>query len=216
MSSSRHLQIAGVNNLRDEPGAPSRATFVVLFSCLLLLAGCVSRHAGATSAPVLSVANIKGEMIDPLQIAKEQPIVLIFVRTDCPVSNRYAPEIERLYRAYAPKRILFWLVYPDADTKAAEIKEHLREFGLDVPAVRDPKHALVRATGVRVTPEAAVLVPASKLVYRGRIDDRMADFGKERPQAREHDLEQVLQGIASGTTGAPRTTKAIGCYISER
>jgi peroxiredoxin len=162
------------------------------------------------------VTGIVGDSVDPLRAAREKPAVLIFVRTDCPVSNRYAPEIERLYRSYSPRGIIFWLVYPDPDTKLAEIKQHLQEYGLDVPTLRDPKHTLVRASGVSVTPEVAVLIPpASKLVYRGRIDDRMADFGKERPQARERDLEQVLEEIVSGKTVAPRTTRAIGCYISD-
>ena len=29
--------------------------------------------------------------------------VLIFISTDCPISNRYAPEIKRLHDEFAPK-----------------------------------------------------------------------------------------------------------------
>jgi hypothetical protein len=39
--------------------------------------------------------------------------VLVFVRTDCPISNRYAPELRRLQDRFAPRGMAFWLVYPD-------------------------------------------------------------------------------------------------------
>ena len=46
----------------------------------------------------------------PLRAA--EPIrVLVFTTTDCPISNRYAPEIQRLAAKYDNK-IRFVLVYP--------------------------------------------------------------------------------------------------------
>ena len=39
--------------------------------------------------------------------------VLIFVSTDCPVSNRYAPEITRLLEEFSPRGVRFQLVYPN-------------------------------------------------------------------------------------------------------
>jgi len=201
------------------------SNFVILHSNLLrrlirvwalslFLSGCSTHQASLNS----SVTDLNRRPANPLVIAKSQPVVLLFVRTDCPVSNRYAPEIERLYRAYARHHINFWLVYPDADTTTSDILKHQRDYSLDVPALRDPTHELVRAASATATPEAAVFVPGSPpvLAYRGRIDDRMADFGKERPEARERDLENVLEGIAAGKKMAPRTTKAVGCYITER
>jgi hypothetical protein len=188
--------------------------FILALLLSLVLCGCATDNmCRGTSATDLS-----NRPVNPLRTARSQPTVLLFVRTDCPVSNRYAPEIERLYRAYAPHHITFWLVYPDADTSTSDILKHEREYSLDVPALRDPAHQLVRAAGATATPEAAVFLPGSPsiLAYRGRIDDRIADFGKQRPEARERDLENVLEAIAAGKKIAPRTTKAVGCYISER
>src|ERR1700729_1688584 len=42
-----------------------------------------------------------------------QARVFIFVRTDCPITNRYAPELQRLSEAFAADAVQFWLVYPD-------------------------------------------------------------------------------------------------------
>ena len=43
----------------------------------------------------------------------EKAVVLLFARTDCPVSNRYAPDLQRLYEKFAPQGIDFRLVYPE-------------------------------------------------------------------------------------------------------
>jgi hypothetical protein len=67
--------------------------------------------------------------------------------------------------------------------------------------------------GVTVTPEVAVFLPDRTRVYRGRIDNWYESFGRARPQPTERDLSDVLQAILAGPGVAPRTTKAIGCYI---
>ena len=220
MSFIRPLRFLATHTRKLKGGQPTifGSALAFLFACFLLVEGCASTNdTQYDSAITNGITNLEGVSADPLRIARHQPVVLIFVRTDCPVSNRYAPEIERLYQAFSAQGIAFWLVYPDADPTAVAIKDHLREYRLDVPALRDPKHALVRASGVSVTPETVVLLPSSSQpIYRGRIDDRMADFGKERPEAREHDLENVLQKIVAGKKVTARTTKAIGCYISEK
>ena len=136
-------------------------------------------------------------------------------RTDCPIANRYAPELRRIRDRFA-RTARFWLVYADpTETPEAE-RRHAEAFGYGFDAVRDPRHDLVRLAGARVTPEAAVFVLGAdgpRLVYRGRIDDRNVDFGRTRPAPTVHDLEDVLLAIASGKAGPPRTTTAVGCAI---
>jgi hypothetical protein len=142
-------------------------------------------------------------------------MVLIFVRTDCPISNRYAPEIQRLYQKYASQGISFWLVYPEPDTSAAEITQHSKEYRLSLPALRDVRHSLVRKAGVRVTPEAAVFSSDGREIYRGRIDDRFVDFGKERPAPTQRDLDAALRSVLDHAPMPSRETLAVGCYISD-
>jgi thiol-disulfide isomerase/thioredoxin len=40
--------------------------------------------------------NLDGKATDPFKMADGRVIVLLFVRTDCPISNRYAPAIQKL------------------------------------------------------------------------------------------------------------------------
>jgi thiol-disulfide isomerase/thioredoxin len=167
------------------------------------------------------VLDLQGRAVNPLAPGEGKVVVLIFVRTDCPISNRYAPEIKRLAAKYASPKVDFWLVYPNADESAEAVRRHLKDYGYELGALRDPRHALVKLTGVSVTPEAAVFVRGEAAqpgvpVYRGRIDDRFVAFGKMRPEPTTRDLEEVLDALRQDKQVAPRRTAAVGCFISEQ
>ena len=159
--------------------------------------------------------DLAGQRVDPFDAAGAKAIVFIFLATECPISNRYAPEIRRVAEKFARSGVKFWLVYADPDTSADALRNHLKEFQLPPDALRDPKHALVKLSQVRVMPEAAVFLPGRRLVYHGRIDNRYADFGKDRPEATEHDLENVLGAVLQGKPAPYSTKRAIGCYIPD-
>src|SRR6267154_632496 len=79
--------------------------------------------AGMATAQI-TTPDAAGRPVQLFDQSSSKLVVLIFVRTDCPIANRYAPEIERLYRAYA-SRVAYFLVYPDAHESAATIQKHL-------------------------------------------------------------------------------------------
>src|SRR5256885_2236573 len=161
------------------------------------------------------VVDLAGHALDPFDAAEAKAIVFIFISTDCPISNRYAPEIRRVEEEFARSGVRFWLVYADADTSSDAIRKHVKEYHLPQQVLRDPRQTLVRLAQVRVTPEGAVFLPGGPLVYHGRIDNRYADLGKERPEATQHDLEEVLKAIVQGKPVPFSTGKAVGCYIPE-
>lgn len=167
---------------------------------------------GSTTG-IPGLVDLNGRSINPFEATDAKAIVFIFVGTDCPISNRYAPEIQRLFTKYASQGIDFWLVYPAPERQPAEIARHVKEFQLSLRVLRDPRHTLVNRAGVRVTPEAAVFLRDGSVVYRGRIDDKFADFGKERPSPTRRDLDETLLSILNGKPIPNVTTLAIGCYI---
>ncbi len=149
-----------------------------------------------------------------LTAAAAVPTVLVFTTTDCPISNRYAPEITRLTEKFAGKARVV-LVYPVASDTEAMIREHVKKFGYTNEWRRDVDQKLVKQTGVTVTPETAVLGADQKLLYRGRIDDRYVDFGKQRPQPTVRDLERSLEAILAGKPVPVAETRAVGCFLSD-
>ena len=153
---------------------------------------------------------------DPLRDARsKKAVVLFFVGHDCPISNAYAPEIKRICAQYTPRHIGFYMVYPDPDLSLADAQKHAREYGYTVPILLDPGHRLTRKAGATITPEAAVLAPNGKLLYRGRIDDLYIGFGKRRYEATRHDLRDALDAVTRDKPVAQPFTKSIGCFIPD-
>src|SRR4030081_631917 len=85
--------------------------------------------------------DLHGKPVDPFVVARDKVVVLIFVRTDCPVSNRYAPTVQQL-SAQNREKASFFLVYPSRKETPAAIPKHDREFGYTLAALRDPQHIL--------------------------------------------------------------------------
>jgi hypothetical protein len=170
----------------------------------------------APAAADLRVEDLGGRVVDPLVAsAGARAVVLLFVSVDCPVSNRYAPEVRRLHDRLAPEGVRFWLVYPNPLETPAAIRAHLKAFGYPAAAVRDPHQDLARRVGASITPEAAVFDRDRRVVYRGRIDDRYVSLGVERPAPTRRDLALALSATLSGHAVEMPMTQAVGCFIAD-
>jgi hypothetical protein len=171
--------------------------------------------AAVTRTEALAVRTLDGRSVDPFA-GPQRGTALVFVHPDCPVSNRYAPELNRLHDEFAARKVALWLVYPGRDDSEATIRDHYRAYAFRVPALRDPDFVLADLAGATMTPEAAVFTRGARglqRVYRGRIDDRAVRLGVWRATARTRDLAAVLDRLVAGEPLVPFTTQAVGCYI---
>ncbi len=164
-------------------------------------------------AHAVAVMDDQGVMHHPLELHGNKAAAFIFVAVDCPISNGYAPEINRIVDGYEKKGIDFYLVYPDPAQTADQVKQHATAYHYKCPALLDSKHQLVDRFHVTVTPEVAVVGKTGQLLYRGRIDDFYVDFGKQRYAPTTHDLRDALDAIISDRPVPNPVTKAIGCEI---
>lgn len=181
----------------------------LLLGIALAVSGC-GAPTPAGSAPV-SATDVDGT---ELAVFADGPAtVLVFVATACPISNRYAPEIQRIAAAYAERGVGFRLIYPDGDDTADAIRSHRDAFSLPGPALRDPDLSLARLAGVAVTPEAAVFDGGRVRRYRGRIDDRVVEFGRARPAPTRHDLAEAVEAVLRGDAVDEPERPAVGCAI---
>jgi hypothetical protein len=141
--------------------------------------------------------------------------VLLFLATECPISNRYMPEIRRIYEAYAGRGVKFRILLPEPGLGAAQAADWAQNYGPELPWELDGAQREVKRAGATMTPEAAVF-QAGRLVYRGRIDDRYVSWGKAAAEPAQRDLCAALDGGLAGKKLALRTTKSWGCYIESR
>ena len=176
----------------------------------IITVACLNMSAASPATGV----DLAGKQVDPLRSNPGKVVVLVFIRTDCPISNRYAPTIQRISASYAGKAV-FWLVYPDKIESSAAIEQHLREYGYKLPALHDPQHALVKLGQAEVTPDVAVFDPSGQLVYHGRIDNWYVSFGHARPAPTTHELDDAIQAALKGNKPPVATADGIGCYISD-
>lgn len=175
------------------------------------LAGC---GGPAPVADDRALADIDGTSLGTLaHPAHGRWSTLIFVATECPVSNQYAPEIMRICTGYQPAGAQCALVYSGSHVRAEAVRRHREEFGLELPAVLDPDRTLAARAGASVTPQAVVFNSDGRPAYSGRIDNLYAELGRRRHSATEHDLRDSLEDLAAGRPVRKPRTQAIGCYI---
>ena len=199
----------GVANLRSAGGV-RRLLRCALLMVLLPLAGMQAQN-GANLG-----VDLQGHAVRQLDAPGVRVVVLVFAASDCPISNRYVPEIARLRREFAARGVRFWWVFPNADDTAPKVRRHDRAFSIEEDVVLDRRQTLVKRSQVRTTPEAAVFAVEKdglREAYHGRIDDRYIAFGQERPQAQRHDLAEAIAATLEGKQAQAAGGPAVGCSI---
>jgi hypothetical protein len=170
---------------------------------------------GHARNPFASAGHASSVHTTPAQASSARARVFLFVRTDCPITNRYAPELRRLSQEFGARGAEFWLVYPDPAATVQSIRDHVAQYAFPGTVLRDPRHDLVKRARVTIAPEAAVFDAAGRLMYHGRIDDQWVNPGKARPVARTHDLEDAISAVLAGRPPAQFETHAVGCWLAD-
>jgi hypothetical protein len=195
-----------------------KTTNACVFLAAFFLASSISAIAAAYGQ------DETGHPVTSLGTQKTRAIVLVFLASDCPISNRYLPELKRLKGEFTQKDVAFWLVYPNFSETAGGVRKHLAGFSVSMRILLQPSPELMALTPATMTPESAVLTPTSGAdgkqtltsKYLGRIDNRYAEIGRERPAATEHDLEQAIRAVLLQQTVKKADGPPVGCGIVSR
>jgi len=168
----------------------------------------------AGGLPSFTLRDTRDALHSPAEWRDKKAVVLFFTMTDCPLSNGFVPEMNRIRAAYESRGIAFFAVQADTTVSDAEVQKHAQEYAFTFPVLLDPRQVLAKMTGATTVPEAAVLSPAGKLLYLGRIDNRSEDFEIRRPEPTEFDLRDALDATLAGRPPAHPRTRAFGCAIT--
>ncbi len=166
-------------------------------------------------APAFTLKDVDGKDHSLDEYLKSKYTVLIFIATQCPISNAYNERMAALHNDYTSKQIAFVGINSNKQEDVEEIKEHSAKNSFKFPMLKDWNNVVADAYGAQLTPEIFVLDNKGVLQYHGRIDDWYVDFGKQRPSPTLHDLEQVLEAILRGDPVPKATAPAVGCYIPD-
>ena len=189
------------------------------YACALLITMLLSSACTAIAATY--GLDGSGHSITQLGTPKTRAIVLVFLASDCPISNRYLPELKRLETEFEQQNVVFWMIYPNYSETAAGVREHLTGYGVPMHILLKPSPDLMKLATATITPESAVLTAAVgkngketlSTAYLGRIDNRYVEIGRERPAATEHDLEQAIRAVLSAQPVKKADGPPVGCGI---
>lgn len=164
------------------------------------------------SPAVAQVTDPAGRPVAPLATAAPAT-VLVFTAVDCPISDRYAPEVKRIAASYAARGVRVWIVYANRGERAEAARAHAESFGYGLPVAIDATATLADRAHAEVTPEAAVFDAQGRLAYHGRIDDRYVDFGVDRATPTTHELDDALTAVLAGRAVPTPAVPGVGCAI---
>ena len=150
------------------------------------------------SGAVHSLASLKGK----------NGAVLIFIATQCPVSNGYNERMEKLAQDYKARGINFIGINANSTESAADVKDHAARNNLTFAILKDSGNKIADMLGATRTPEAYFLDAGNKLLYHGRIDN-----SRDITQVNSSELRDALEATLSGKPVPKATASAFGCSI---
>jgi len=180
----------------------------LLFSTLAVAHDMKSLKVGE-SVPPFALKNYDGKELSLPKVLKENKLtVLMFISTECPVSNGYNERMEQLYATYSKKGVAVIGINANKAEDVKAIAEHAKKHGFEFPILKDERNKVADQYGAQVTPETYVLNPTGKLVYHGRIDD-----SRNPAKVQSHDLADALDKLLAGKEVTVTEAKAFGCTI---
>lgn len=177
--------------------------------CLMLTA-----VAAFAASPAFNLRDTVGVQHTAQEWRGKKAAVVFFIMTDCPLSNGYVPEMNRIRADYEKQGIAVYAAHSNPFIDDAAVKKHVGEFGYTFPVLLDPKLKLARVAGATTVPEVAVFSSSGELAYLGRIDNRMEDITRRRTVATEHELRDALDAVIAGIAPKIARTRAVGCSIN--
>jgi peroxiredoxin len=179
----------------------------LIFIYYLSIVACVS-HSSPEKINDFTLADYNGKKHSLSDYKESKAIVIIFIATECPVSNDYNSRMEKIYNDYKEKGIAFLGINSNKAESIERIKEHAEDKGLTFAILKDEKNIIADQFSASFTPEVYVLNSDFNIMYHGRVDN-----ARDESEVVTKDLENALNEILAGKEVSKKETKAFGCSI---
>lgn len=155
-----------------------------------------------------TLPDAKGKSVEVGNWGKSKATVIMFVSTQCPVSNAYNERMEKLATDYSAKGVRFVGVNSNKQESSAEIAEHSAKNGFTFPILKDKGNLVADKFAAKVTPETYLVNSKGDLVYHGQIDNSLNES-----KVKAHPLAAALDAVLAGKPVTEREVAAFGCSI---
>src|SRR5262249_32388376 len=143
----------------------------------------------------------------------KKAVVVIFLGTECPISNGFLPRLAQLHKDYAGKGVQIVGINSNSQDTADRVAEHAGKNELPFPVLKDEDTLVADQFGAKRTPEVFVLDGERTVRYQGRVDDQLG-YGFKRGQPTRRDLVEALEEVLAGKPVTVASTPVAGCLIA--
>ncbi|MBI4548655.1 MAG: thioredoxin family protein [Ignavibacteriae bacterium] len=176
---------------------------------LLAFAGELKYLRIGEEVPSFTLKNVDGKTYTLDSIKKQNKFtVLMYIATECPVSNAYNERMVKLYDTFLKRGVAFVGINSNKQETVDAIATHSKKNSFQFPVLKDEKNIIADAYGAQVTPEVFVINPQGKLLYHGRIDDH-----RNPTKVTSNDLTDALEKLLAGKELTLTEPRAFGCTI---
>lgn len=160
------------------------------------------------AAPDFTLPDADGKEHSLASLKGKSGTLILFIATQCPVSNAYNARMQKLADDYRAKAVNVVGINSNSTEPAAEVKSHAAANGLNFTILKDPGNQIADRYDAQVTPEAYLLDASGKLVYQGRIDNSRYGYVIIATELRD-----AIEATLAGRVVEKAEVKAFGCSI---
>jgi thiol-disulfide isomerase/thioredoxin len=187
------------------------------FSILFVLAAltCSAAGPGHELFRVRTARDIAGNAHQLGIASGTKAVVLVFLGPECPISQRYVPELNRLAAGHGTNGVEFFGVIAGQTMTRTQATAFVKEYAIQYPVIFDEGLAIARWLRPTHMPEAFVLKPDGDRLYRGRIDDWYQSPGKPRAVIQHRELRDAMDAARAGKMPRKFFAPPVGCYFED-
>lgn len=172
-----------------------------------------ARTTAPANPPAHRGLDLEGRLRDPRAESTQGAFVVVTLATTCPIANGYLPELGRIAEDAARLGVPLFGLHSDRFGSRAEALAHAEEYSIRFPVLFDDYGEWASVLTPSHTPEAFVVGQDGQVLYRGRIDDRHAELGQQRPEPTDRSLWKAIQSVVDGVPPVPARTEVVGCIF---
>ena len=191
-----------------------KRTVTLRLLCLFIACAAVSGTSSANEpARSVTIVDIDGTTHHLGRESSARAVGVIFLSIDCPISNGYLPEMNAIHTAMYGKGVRLYGVISSRHVSYQQIREFREKYSIKFPLIGDQSQRLQSSFEATHTPHAFVLDRKGREAYRGRIDNRYSEVGRNSRKAGQRYFLMAIARTLHDQSVLLRETEPVGCRL---